>query len=459
LGVSVLFWGVLIHWSSAFPFFWDSILNAKIAHIFYTQTTFSLDLPKNRDQLPPTFSIYIAGVWELFGRHLTASHWAIFPFLVGISYHFLRLAKHLLQSQWVPIAMLLLLVEPTLLAQASMVAIDIPLVFCFLWSLSLIVREKRIGLYISLTALSLIYLRGTLAIPAIFLTDTGLYWLKYKRLPSLKWLAPYLFPLFFAGAYYVYHYQLKGYWVINPDSPWQASQQLLGIKGMARNIGIILWRCWDFGRVFLWIPVGIGILGLIFHKSLKGHAQSLIRWGSVVLPLPLFYSLLFIPYSNSIAHRYYLIFYLLFILFSLFCIQQFFQPRMQKMLVGIAILGLLTGSFWVYPDHIAKGWDATPAHWPYFSLREQMIAYIDTEGIPMQQIGSEFPNLASNDAMYLNGDTRSFSPKDFKQLPYILYSNIFNDFSDEELNLLHTQWKVKKHLHKGRVKLILYEKP
>ena len=73
----------------------------------------------------------------------------------------------------------------------------------------------------------------------------------------------------------------------------------------------------------------------------------------------------------------------------------------------------------------------------YFMLRKKMIDYIDSQNIPLSEIGSEVPNITKHKFVDLNNDVRAFSLKDFTKHKYIFYSNIYNMFSDEELDILN----------------------
>jgi hypothetical protein len=55
------------------------------------------------------------------------------------------------------------------------------------------------------------------------------------------------------------------------------------------------------------------------------------------------------------------------------------------MLAVVMLAGLLSGNFWVYPDTMAKGWDATLAHLPYHHLRQKMRQYINRNHIPVDR--------------------------------------------------------------------------
>ena len=48
--------------------------------------------------------------------------------------------------------------------------------------------------------------------------------------------------------------------------------------------------------------------------------------------------------------------------------------------------------------------------------------------------------------------------KDFEKDLYILYSNVFNNFNDEELAKLEKDFNIQKELHSGLVCMILYQR-
>ena len=67
-------------------FFWDTVQLGSIHAQFYFDNNFSFFfLPENIDSgHPPTFGIYIALIWKIFGKSLVTSHFAMLPFLMGI---------------------------------------------------------------------------------------------------------------------------------------------------------------------------------------------------------------------------------------------------------------------------------------------------------------------------------------------------------------------------------------
>ena len=127
-------------------FFWDTVQLGSIHGQYYFDNNFSsFFLPENIDSgHPPTFGIYIALVWKLFGKSLMVSHFAMLPFLFGIIFYLEKLGKYFFQNSIFTFAfLLLLLLDPCLAGQAILVTPDIVVVFFFLMSLDGIFNEKR----------------------------------------------------------------------------------------------------------------------------------------------------------------------------------------------------------------------------------------------------------------------------------------------------------------------------
>jgi hypothetical protein len=124
----------------------------------------------------------------------------------------------------------------------------------------------------------------------------------------------------------------------------------------------------------------------------------------------------------------------------------------------VALLGLLSGNLWIYPPHISQGWDSTLAHWPYYRLRQEAIGYLDRENIPLEQVGTVFPEIGPLHLRDLSGRQNGLKSKDFAQDRFILWSNVMNDFSDAEIAALARQWTPRRQWKKGGVRVVLYER-
>ena len=160
-----------------------------------------------------------------------------------------------------------------------------------------------------------------------------------------------------------------------------------------------------------------------------------------------------------LGHRYLLPIYIIIDCLILYLIYKYVErQKLKTAFFTICFLGLLSGNLWVYPKKISQGWDSTLAHLPYYELRTQMIDFIKKEKIPLEEIGSAFPNLLSLSYIDLNESEKHFAEKDLSKQEYIFYSNIFNYFTDDEIDDLEQNWTMLKEIKKLNVSLILYQK-
>jgi len=267
----------------------------------------------------------------------------------------------------------------------------------------------------------------------------------------------YLVPFLLAAGYLGMHYLRKGWIGYHEDMPWAVHFQRVDFRGFLRNGLVLAWRLVDNGRLFTWI---LGILMIIrifkFKIKINSDLKKILILLSVVLVI-LSYSAL--SYRNLSGHRYLIpVFYL--VTLTVAGLLQVLKQEKYKMLIATLLLaGMVSGHFWVYPDRISKGWDAMLAYLPYQSLRTEMIRYIDRENIPFQEVGTDFPNNIPVKYIDLSEDTRCFGSieQGINNSRYILYSNVFNGFSDQDLSELSRNWKEMKRVEKGQVKVILYE--
>jgi hypothetical protein len=409
----------------------------------------------------PFFGLSLAIIWKVFHKSLFVSHLFILPFLIGIVYQSFKLIQLFFKKKYLYYALIVFLLDPTLLSQSLLVSPDVILVFFFLYSLNMILKNKRMPLLVGTLGLSLISMRGMMVCIILFIFD---FYYNYSKFNKKNWITsllfsikPYLPAAIVSLSFFIYHYAQKGWIVYHPDSPWAPCFEKVDFNGFLRNILILLWRLFDYGKIFLWISsISILILkfGKIkFNKSLK---DLLIICLLFILLLPI--SMLI--HKNLLGHRYLLPVFLMFSLFTSYLIfEQLDNNKLKYLFFSIATIGLLTGNLWVYPEKIAQGWDSTLAHVPYYKLRIQMMNYIRQKNIPYSDIGTTFPNLATFKYIDLVNEDVGFVNKNLKSNRYIFYSNIMNDFSDEEIELLYSNWIIEKEIKLCQIKIVLFKNP
>ena len=444
-------------------FFWDKdIIISKKAYWFY-ENNFSLQLPNSIDTgYTPVLSLLLAFLWKVFGIRLQVGHYLMLPFSLGIIYQLFIFLKHFFRKEeYIILTLILVIIDTTLLSQVIVVSSDLLLTFFFFLSINSILNKKRNILYFSLIGLSLVHFRGVISCFIVFIFDYYIFINEYKKayLKSLFKIIPqYLPSIIIYISYLIYHYKTSGWIFKHDESPWAGSFETVNFSGFIRNILIIIWRLIDFGRLFLWIA-GIYFLIQFISKKVKydNNINLLLLLISVALIVNLPSMLLF---NLLTGYRYFIIVYILLTVTVAYLIfEKTENKKLARLFYIIILIGLISGNFWIYPDKIAKGWDATIAHIPYYQLRKKMINYIEEKGISFIDVGSEVPNTAGNKYIDLSNDERQFPLKNFTAHRYIFYSNIYNMFTDEEIDQLKNNWILEKEYKCSQVNVRLYKNP
>jgi hypothetical protein len=433
-------------------FFWDTIqLGSKHANYYYTNNFTNILLPNSIDSGHiPTFGMYLALIWKIFGRNLMVSHLAMLPFVIGILWQLHTIVNKFIKKEYIGWALLLVLLDPTLLSQITLVSPDVPLVFFFLLGLNSLLDNKKKTLSLSIAFLFLTSIRGMMVSLCLLIIDiicniSFSNSIKGIFLSLLKRSTIYFPALFIFISFSTWHYLKKGWIGFHDNSPWAELFESVGFKGILYNIGILGWRIIDFGRIGIWI-----VFFVLFFKFkwdiLKVKETRLLVL--IFLILIIFLPVNMVWARNLLGHRYLLPIYLS---FSLLCANILFTQNInEKLRLGLIyfwLLLLITGNLWVYPDKIAKGWDSTLAHLPYYKIRQKALKYLDSENIDYQNVQSFFPNNSVIDDADLNYDYRKLT--DFNNCcDYVIYSNVFN-ISDEDYNLVKNQYSVIKQFKRG----------
>ena len=409
----------------------------------------------------PAFALYLASIWTLFGRTLLVSHLAMLPFVVGILFQLASLCRKLIPQEYFSYAFLLILLDPTLLSQITLVSPDLPLLFFFLLACNAVLSNNKLSLIISVTFLLNMITRGILLSFCILLFDMyyNISFSKKVKVTLNEILTRLL--LYFPGLlilviYNWYHYHSKGWILSFEDSPWAGTKEIVDIRGLILNVVYLIWRLIDFGKVIVYAIILFLVIRL--KNKIFNRRESVILF--VLATLILVFSHLDMLWAkNLLSHRYFMP---LNICVSLLCSSVLFSiliGRKTRVTLLILWIGfLISGNFWIYPDKIAKGWDSTLAHLPYCDLRLQAIGYLEKNNIDFEEVQSFFPNVATIDAIDLNGDHRNFGNFDGSSR-FVFYSNIFN-ISDQEYDQLQNSkyYKNIKRFEKNGVYVSIFEK-
>jgi hypothetical protein len=99
-----------------------------------------------------------------------------------------------------------------------------------------------------------------------------------------------------------------------------------------------------------------------------------------------------------------------------------------------------------------------PLHYGYYGARKEMLDKMGELNINPAQTGSNFPSEMPSTITDLGVDSRAYAPLDLSSNRYVLYTNVSNDFTKEELQQLRT-WKIAASSHRWPVRFVLYQKP
>jgi hypothetical protein len=462
IALSTIFLLLLFFQIQDHVFFWDTIqLGSKHAHFFYETNFSSLILPEEIDSgHPPLLGLLLAAAWSLFGKSLAVSHWLMFPFVWGIVWLLFQLGDVFLGKKWAFILVLLCMLDPMLAGQSILISPDLILVFGFLLGWWSILKKRSWGKVLAALLLAAVSTRGMMVVVILFLADVFEVWLKDEKVSfrsmMLK-ILPFIPSGLLALTFLIHHYVQTGWVGFHPDSTWAPSFERVGLQGLIKNVLVLGWRMLDFGRVFLWII----LLVFFFRNRVKNRKLSKDQQRTLFLfaTATVFLSITFLSYKGLQQNRYLLPAVISFNLFFVVCIKAWLSSvRVRSMIYLISVIALLTGNLWIYPDKISQGWDSTLAHWPYYSLREEMLDYLEKNEIPLEAVGTAFPEIGPLKYKDLSGREEGMVEKNLDQQSYVLYSNVMNDFSDEEIEELRKEWTIQKKFNCSRIQVILYVK-
>ena len=452
-----LFFALLTWWASDVPFFWDGIMQAsRPAFWFYDNTFLKFFLPPHVDAgHPPFLGIYLALAWHIFGKTLLVSHLAMLPFAFGIIWYLHKIVNYFFSTNYNWLIVILALSDATLLAQTIHMGPDLLLTCFFLMAVYALLNQKNKLFGFAMVPIVLISVRGILLITVLFIV----YLLFHKNKNWVRRVLPFLPAGLLGFAYYYFHFQATGWWISTPVEGWSAHRGLNSFGGMLKNIIIYDWRYLDFGRIGVWV--------IIFYTFLKKSDLKIKSDGklSIIIGLTLTFFLLhalfFIPLNNPISHRYFLPVFPLIVLLAAYLLVNWsgFANHIKKYILAGLVLLQLAGNFIIYPAKVAQGWDASLAALPYFELREQMIDFIADNDIDFKEVGTAFPNYGAMEFLELNGVYVGFHQIDFENEKYIFYSNVFNDFSDQQIDNLQSEWELMKEYRKNRITVALFRRP
>ena len=394
-------------------------------------------------------------LWSLFGKSLLVAHLSITVFSLGVIWQVYRLCERL-ETKYTPYIFLLVLLEPALSTQMILISPDVITCFFALLSVNLLLENKRSWLALSVLCLGLVSIRGFVVCSGLGLAYLVILIAIDKK--SFKEAFLYVFPSFVPvllvlGAWFLYRKWDTGYFMYQPGFEYQEHRELASLSYMIRNIASLAIRMFDSGRIIVWILLFVAVLKI----GIKNFFSFIVRspLSIIFLSVLLTMSLVTLPMTNPFGDRYFIVLYILLALVTARLLSEAYGgTKIRVIFIGM-ILVLVSGNFWVYSEKMSKAWDSVLCHFSYYPLRQEMITYLDEQGISVNDVSASFPLDSSFSDTEANEDNRRFSSVDFDKSQYIIYSNIYN-WDDEYIDALCMDWKLQKEFKYGLIYIRLY---
>jgi len=465
LSLIIITYTVLLYFSLDFCYFWDNIQQTSSEAHFFFNSNFSI-FPTNQNDSefgltgyhPPLMGIMTALLWKVFGYKIWVSHIFIYLWALILIYNLNRLVKIYFSERYVGWVLIILLFEPTVLTQFVIASPDFILLTAFVISIRAIIEQKHLLLSIGTFFLFCINMRGVFAglvlliAHFIYLYYKSDFKINYKLL--LKSYLPYLPTLILLTIYYAIYLGLNGWFFTN--SPYSEHYtQPTNLKRIITHLAEFGLRSLENGRFLIW---GLGIF--ILYNSIVKRRQWKYEDSFITYLFGGLFSIYFIfifitqmPFSP----RYFMPFFLLLSIITLKGILLKLSQKLSIYLFVLILLAEITGNLWIYPDKIAKSWDTTLGHIPYYSLRNKCLNYIEEEKIDYNDISAGFCLYGNRKVIELNEiKTKIGSEPDRK---YFLYSNISNVEDSFAVELKDkAKWKEIKRFEKAFIFISIYER-
>jgi len=425
-------------------YFWDNIQQiSKEAHWFYLNDFKTLLIPTDSGSdivatgyHPPLMGIMTAALWKVFGYRLWVSHVFIFFWATLLIYNVRKLVSLLFPENYAGWVLFILLIESSLLTQFAIGSPDFILFTAFVISLRALLEKKTWILSVGIFFLCCINMRGIFVGVILFFVHyyyfIALQNQKKTNFKSvIKFISPYLPTFFLLTAYYIYYFIVNG-WFFNGSTDTGHYSIPHGSSRIIKHFAEFGLRSIENGRFLIWFT-GIYIAFVTVKSKLKLSLQEKILLLFLILLLSLYILFIFIT-QMPFSARYFMPQFFLLTILTLLGAVKFFDKRKLKLVFLFFIFFELTGNLWIYPEQIAKSWDCTLAHIPYYELRKECFNYIDSKKFDYNDISGGFCFYGKRDYIELNKEEKAIG-NNFNN-KYFIYSNISN-VSDSMSDALH----------------------
>lgn len=449
-------------------FFWDNIqLTSKDAHWYFLQNSFELIIPKTAPEggvsgtgHPPLMGLMSSFLWKIFGYKLAVIHVFILGWSILLIYNLNKLTQRFFTHSYSGWILLIIILEPTILSQFIIASSDFILFTAFVICIRAILEKKPITMGFTLFFVCAISIRGIFIGVILFATNQiYIYLSENKKINTKQFFVqcvPFLPVFIILTAYYIVYFTNNGWFFSEQEQVNGHYAKPSELYTIFKHIFEFALRALENGRFFIWV-----LFLYAFHLLRKKKIYLNIEHKTLLTAFSLLFGLYFLfifitqmPFSS----RYFAPFFFLITILSLSLIfQNSLTERRKYLIIALILLFELTGNCWYYPEKMAKAWDCSLMHLPYYSLRKDCFEYIDKNKLDYEQIGAGF-SICGNRKYIELGDKNRLVHAD-KNREYYIYSNICNE-KDEFIDEINNpeKWTSIKKFQKGFVTMTLYKR-
>lgn len=501
-------WGLYLAGASLLSgtsFFWDSVsVISRPATFLYDNHFSSFSFPDGTvsDNLP--LSVLLAAWWMVFGRTLISTHILFILFGLCLIYQVFMLCRETLdrysgqvpsgqteaavmvsqahlvregggERRILPFVFFLVLADTTLTTQLLIPMFDSVMLLFALMCLRGVLSERPAQVLWGAFILAMLRSRGVFLCAGLGIFALILCLLRERRRvgvnPGLQGRAArkYFFRamgrevlLFLpaaAVAAFLFAVQFclqKEVFGLAADSPWHfATKERIFGNCMAFPL---FWL--DLGKGFLWFAMLVLLLRYGWNAWWKSLPKPLV--GAHACLSALFFAMT-VPFINSFGGRYFLILYILMPLILAVSAFRLMKLNHVRLLFAALTLVLCSAHTGWYSTLTVKQWDSSLAHLPYYGLRAEMLAFLESRGAEPSQVLSFFP--ADKPARLIDLERAGegvWATEEFAVAPedadYILFSNVSNQFDRSRLGI-DSSFVLLKRMEKGAIFMECWQRP
>ena len=454
------FCAILFVISFDFPYFWDGVAQvSKEGFNYYSifNPNFHNLTITHSPSLFPMMGLMTASLWTVFGVKLGVTHALILIWGILLIYNVRKIVQLFVREKYVAIITFIAFTEPTVLSQLTIGGIDIIIFTSFVISLRAILDGKKWLLTIGLFFLINIYSRGLFLGLILLIVDFYFNYYKGEKRDTKSFLKYCLtcLPAFIFLAVSISIYFTSQNRVSITSSSYSTHYQLpASFWIIIRHFFEFVLRSVENGRLLIWILSLLTGYKLFKSKHVFSKNQKILL-SVLILHFLLYFIFIFIS-QMPFSARYFMPHFFLLTLFCCWGIIHFYKNQVVYTLLILIVILQASGHFWIYPDKIAKSWDCTLSHIPYYELRKECFRYIDENGINYDNISAGFCFYGDRGYAELNNFGKTVIAG--RDREYFIYSNISAEDADIEEVENSNSWTEVKRFEKGKVFVVLLKR-